>query len=180
MYNIYWIQRLGYCNVNNDFGIRTVDLPNTVFKLVQVSFFPSLFLFFCFLFLFSEILAAFLLFVKKKTKTKTNAIIQNCKVKVLGVIRDARTPTDHQSIGRPSRRVNPLRDPCDISLGLSRIPLNNLYIQRLFEIRGGSQLPFRSKRNRNPNRPNGKNRKLHLVSNPRTRQYFSRKPKIKC
>ena len=29
-------------------------------------------------------------------------------------------------------------DPCDISIGLSRIPLNNSYFQRLFEISGGA------------------------------------------
>ena len=81
---------------------------------MQASFFPSLFLFFCCLFLFSEILAAFLLFVKKKNKNKRDnpklllkvlKVIARSKswasfetleplrtIKVLGVLQDAWTP----------------------------------------------------------------------------------------
>ena len=38
IYYIYRIQRLRYCDVNNDIG--TIDLPNTVLRLVQASLFP--------------------------------------------------------------------------------------------------------------------------------------------
>ena len=58
MYYIYRIQRLRYCDVNND--IVTIDLPNTVLRLVQASFFP--FYFASKLGFLSEILAAFPLF----------------------------------------------------------------------------------------------------------------------
>ena len=61
IYYIYRIQRLRYCDVNNDIG--TIDLPNTVLRLVQASLFP--FSFASKLGFLSEILAAFPLFVKK-------------------------------------------------------------------------------------------------------------------
>ena len=71
------------------------------------------------------------------------------------------------------------RDPCDISIGLSRIPLDNICVWRVFEISGGAKLPLRPKRNRNPNRSKRKNRKPHRILNTKTRLYFSRKPKTK-
>ena len=50
----------------------------------------------------------------------------HCKVKVLGVIQDACTPTDGQSFGRSLETREPPKDPYDISIGLSCIPLNNI------------------------------------------------------
>ena len=107
---LYRIERLSYCNVNNDIGM--IDLPNTVFMLVQASLF--LFYFASKLVFLSEILAAFPLFVKnamhncflrsltffryrrvwhfgrhvrKLIDLDLNAL--HCKVKVLGVIQYA-------------------------------------------------------------------------------------------
>lgn len=86
IYYIYRIQRLRYCDVNNDIG--TIDLPNTVLRLVQASLFP--FSFASKLGFLSEILAAFPLFVKKKEKLiELELSVPRCKVKVLGVIQDA-------------------------------------------------------------------------------------------
>ena len=60
------------------------------------------------------------------------------------------------------------RDPCDISISLSRIRLDNVCVWLLFEIIGGAELPLRSKRNRNPNRSNRKtkNRIGHQIRKP--------------
>ena len=150
-----WKSSLSYCNVNNDIDcLDSIDLPNTILKLLQASLFP--FHFASKLVFLSKILAAFPLLVKKGNtihncffrcwrgrhvgshSSQTDQMIALvCEVKVSGVIRDAWSPT--------------------VTFSLSRIPLNNFGVSRLFEIN------CRSNR-RETGTQIGKNRKNQLWS----------------
>ena len=151
IYYIYRIQRLRYCDVNNDIG--TIDLPNTVLRLVQASLFP--FYFASKLGFLSEILAAFPLFVKKHD-TIHNRLWGPWPSSVLARLvrwktRFANWPwpksstLQGQSLERHSGRVNPL--------AIFQL-VCHAFLSITFEISWGAQLPLRSKRIRNPQRPN--------------------------